>query len=204
MRLILLLIFFTIPFYAFGQFEQYLQDDPEPNTESQWGGAFSVVESGSGLGIFYAKPLKNFYHIGLTFDAFMLRDSKQYEYYSYYYNTYVTGNKQNNVYIFDLLFTVKKRLMAYSIDDQLRPFVALSVGPVFGMNFPEEYNEDNPKNEFEWAANAAVATGVDVVLDGNYLIGLRLQYRFMKFTDRLGEQQNHSMFDVRFEFGKLF
>lgn len=204
MRLILVLIILTMPFYGFGQYEQYLQDDPEPSSESQWGGAFSVVESGSGLGIFYAKPLKGFYHIGIAFDAFMIRDSKQFEYYSYYYNAYVTGNKQNNVYIFDLLFTIKKRLWAYKIDNQFRPFIALNIGPVFGMNFPEATNKDKIDNEYEWAANVALAAGADVVLDGNYMIGLRLQYRFMKFTDTLGERQNHSMFDVRLEFGKLF
>lgn len=203
MRLILLLIILTIPFYAFGQYEQYLQDDPEPSSESQWGGAFSVVESGSGLGIFYAKPLKGFYHIGFIFDAFMLRDSKQFEYYDPYTGGYYS-NRKNNVYLLDLLFTVKKRLLAYSIDDQFRPFIALSAGPVFGMNFPEEINEYNQDNQYEWAANIAGAAGVDIALDGNYLIGLRLQYRFMKFTDVLGERQNHSMFDVRLEFGKLF
>jgi len=197
-------MFLSMPVFTFGQYEKYLQEHPEPSSESQWGGAFSVVESGSGLGVFYAKALKNFYHIGVTFDAFMLRDSKQFEYYSYVYQTYVTGNKQNNVYIFDLLFTVKKRLLVHSIDDQFRPFVALNIGPVFGMNFPESTNEVKVRNEYEWAANVALAAGADVALDGNYLLGLRLQYRFMKFTDILGERQNHSMFDVRLEFGKLF
>jgi len=106
--------------------------------------------------------------------------------------------------LFDLLFTVKKRLLAYAIDDQFRPFIAVSAGPVFGMNFPEDYNQQVFKNQYEWAANISAAAGVDIALDGNYLIGLRLQYRFMKFTDTLGERQNHSMFDVRLEFGKLF
>ena len=72
------------------------------------------------------------------------------------------------------------------------------------MNFPEEVNKDNQKNQYEWSANAAAAAGVDVALDGNYMLGLRLQYRFMKFTGTLGERQDHSMFDVRLEFGKLF
>lgn len=202
MRLTILLIILSLPLYSFAQYEKYLQEHPEPGSESQWGGAFSVIESGSGLGVFYAKPLKNFYHIGFSFDAFMLRDSKQFDY--YYYGNYYVVNKQNNVYIFDLLFTVKKRLLAYSIDDQFRPFIALNIGPVFGMNFPEATNKVKVDNEFEWAANVALAAGADVALDGNYLLGLRLQYRFMKFTDVLGERQNHSMFDVRLEFGKLF
>jgi len=202
MRIILIIIIFTLPFHVYGQFEEYLQEDSEPNVEKQWGGAFSVIESGSGLGVFYAVPLQNFYHIGLTFNAFMLRDNKQYDYYDPYYGYYT--NRQNNVYLFDLMVTVKKRLMAHSIDDQFRPFLAISAGPVFGMNFPESTNPDISENQYEWSASGAAAAGVDVALEGNYMIGMRLQYRFMKFTDTLGEQRDHSMFDVRLEFGKLF
>jgi len=190
-----LLIILAIPLIAFGQFEEYLQEDPEPSTERQWGGAFSVIESGSGFGLFYATPLKNFYHIGATLNVFLLRDSKQFEYY------YYTFNKKNNVYLFDLMLTAKKRLFAHEIDDQFRPFVAVGAGPVYGMNFPED---KTLKDQYEWALSAAAATGVDVVVDGGYLFGLRLQYRFMKFPNRLGERTNHSMFDVRIEFGKLF
>lgn len=203
MRLTYFILLLILPLSVFGQYEDYLQDDPEPTTESQWGGAFSVIESGSGLGLFYARPIKNFYHIGANFDAFLLRDSKQYDYYDPYYGQYYT-NRQNNVYLFDLLVTLKKRLLAYSIDDQFRPFIAISAGPVFGMNFPEAYNQKIKDNQYEWAASAAAAAGVDIALSGNYLIGLRLQYRYMKFTGMLGERQNHSTFDVRLEFGKLF
>jgi len=195
MRLIVLVLIFMIPFQLFGQFEEYLQDDPEPQTEKQWGGAFSVIESGSGFGLFYAKPLKHFMHLGATFNVFLLRDSKQFEYY------YYTFNKKNNVYLFDLMVTLKKRLFAYEIDDQFRPFVAVGAGPVYGMNFPED---DALKDQFEWALSGFGATGVDVVVDGDYLIGLRLQYRYMRFPNTLGERQDHSMFDVRIEFGKLF
>jgi hypothetical protein len=201
MRFIVLFLFFIIPFQVFGQFEQYLQEDPEPHSEKQWGGAFSVIESGSGLGLFYALPLKNFYHVGATFNVFLLRDSKQFEYY------YYTFNKKNNVYLFDLQITLKKRLFAHQIDDQFRPFIAIGAGPVYGMNFPEqETNPDGTKNEkqFRLTLAGAVAAGVDAVVDADYLFGIRLQYRIMKFPGMLGERQDHSMFDVRLEFGKLF
>lgn len=201
MRTLIFLILLIFPWPVLSQYEEYLQDDPEPQVEKQWGGAFSVIESGSGFGLFYATPLKQFYHLGATLNLFLLRDSKQFEYY------YYTFNKKNNVYLIDLMMTLKKRLFPYEIDDQFRPFLALSVGPVYGMNFPEqETNPDGTKNskQFRWTVAGAAAAGVDVVVEGGYLIGLRLQYRLMKFPDRLGERQNHSMFDVRIEFGKLF
>ena len=201
-RYYLLILIFLLPVLGFSQFEAYLQEDPEPKVEKQWGGAFSVIESGSGFGLFYATPLKNFYHIGATLNLFLLRDTKQFEYY------YYTFNKKNNVYLIDLMLTLKKRLMAYEIDDQFRPFMGISLGPVYGMNFPELKTDpvtgERYKNQFRWTLAGSAAAGVDIALDGGYMMGLRLQYRIMKFSAILGERKDHSMFDVRIEFGKLF
>lgn len=192
---IVLIFILLIPLHTFAQIEKYLQEDPEPTIMQQGGIAFSVVESGTGVGGFYALPLKGFMHAGINFNVFFLRDSKQFEYY------YWTYNKENNVYLFDLMLTLKKRLMPYEIDDNFRPFIAVGIGPVYGMNFPED---KNLKDQYEWAVNAAGAGGVDIVINKNYIFGLRLQYRYMKFNNSLGERQNHSMFDVRIELGKQF
>jgi len=198
-RFILFIVILLLPIQIFSQFEQYVQEDPEPISQPQAGVAFSVVESGTGLGGFYTKPFGNFWNIGATANFFLIRDSKQFEYSDYYY--YYTLNKKNNVYLIDLLLTLKKRLFAREIDNSLQPYLALSLGPVYGMNFPED---KSLPDQYRWAFSGAAAAGVDVALDGNTLIGMRLQYRFMKFNKILGEKANHSMFDVRLEIGKLF
>jgi len=197
-KIVLLLLF---PVLVFGQYEEYLQADPEPTMHKQAGFAFSVIETGTGIGGFYNIPLKNFIHIGLAANVFLLRDKNQIDIYDPYTGYPITIGKKNNVYLLDFLFSVKKRLFPRSIDDNLRPFLALSVGPVYGMNFPG--NKDI-KDEFSWAANLSGAMGVEVILNDNYLFGMRLQYRYMKFGRIIGEKKDHSTVDVRIEIGKVF
>jgi len=133
----------------------------------------------------------------------MLRDNGQIDYQDPYTGYPMSYGKVNNVYWIDLGATVKKRLFTRSIDDQFRPFVSASVGPVYGMNYPEIKELDD---QFTWAFSGGLAAGVDVVMDTGYLIGFELQYRLMRFGADLGEIQygNYSTLDVRLELGKLF
>lgn len=190
----------ALPIAGRAQYELYLQEDPEPTVQRQAGGAFSILESGSGLGGFYEWPLPNFTLIGGAFNIYMMRDSGQLEYVDPYTGYPVTYGKANNVYLLDFALTVKKRLFARAIDDQFRPYIGIGMGPVFGMNFPED---KSLSDQYRWAVSAAGAVGVDMVLDGNYLFGIKMQYRYMKFNDTLGEKQDHSTLDVRLELGKV-
>ncbi|MBD3224435.1 MAG: hypothetical protein GF313_06885 [Caldithrix sp.] len=197
MRYLIIFIIFLLPAVLFGQFEEYIQEDPLPKHQPQTGAAFTVLESGSGIGAFYKYPLQNYFHVGATLSGYYLRDSEQFDVYWYGYP--ITINKQNNVYLIDLMFSLKKRLMADKIDDSLRPYVSLSAGPVYGMNFPED---DQLENQFDYAISGGLSAGVEAVFSTNYIFGIRFQYRFMKFHERLGEEQDHSMFDLRIEIGK--
>ena len=98
------------------------------------------------------------------------------------------------------MFTLKKRLLPHEIDDNFRPFISIGAGPVYGMNFPERKSFPD---QYRWAFNAAAAAGVDVAMRGDYLFGIRLQYRYMKFNGMLGENSDHSTMDIRIELGKL-
>lgn len=202
MRNFILYILFIImlPLSGFAQYEKYLQKDPEPTDQPQTGVAFSVIENGTGVGGFYELPLGGFTHLGATFNFFFLRDSKQIDYYDPYSNYPMTYGKKNNVYLFDLMFSIKKRLFEHEIDNSFRPFLSLGAGPVYGINFPES---KLLQNQYRWAFNAALAAGVDIAMRNDYLFGIRLQYRFMKFNAVLGEQRDHSTLDLRIELGKL-
>ena len=101
----------------------------------------------------------------------------------------------------DLLITLKKRLFAREIDDTLRPFVMIGTGPVYGINFPEDPKR---KDEFVFGFSGYLASGVDIALESQYFLGLRLQYRFIKFSDSFAQRTNHSTFDIRLEIGKMF
>ena len=200
-RVILFLIFLMLaPLQIFAQYEKYLLKDPEPKVYKQGGVAFSVVELGTGLGGFYSMPLKHFWHVGIAADFFLLRDENQIDIIDPWTGIPVTINKENNAYVMDLTVSLKKRLLARKIDDSLRPFVAAGVGPMYGINFPIDKKK---KDEYRWAWSAFGAAGVDIALESNYFLGLRLQYRVIKFQKTFVGKKDHSTFDIRLEIGKF-
>ncbi len=162
---------------------------------------FTMAESGSGAGAFFALPFGSLFHAGIAIDAFFIRDSKQIEYADPYYGGVYQMNKINNVYIFDLQFTVKRRLFAEDLDDSFRPFLTGGFGPVFGMNFPED---DRLADQYEWSIGGFVGGGADITFDKKYFVGVRGQYRIIPFSQRIGETKNHTMFELRFEIGRRF
>lgn len=197
-----------LPLSLFAQMENYIVDDPEPVVKRHRGFAYSLLEYGSGLGFFLELPMTGFYHLGFAFDAFMLRDSKEFTIPTYYGYTY-QFNKKNNVYLLDLMFTAKKRLFVHSLDNSLRPFVGVQAGPLFAMNFPEEYlNEDGrvvkEKDQYMWTMSGILAVGIDADVNANTFMGLRMQYRVIPFSEKLGERKDQSTLDIRLEIGQKF
>jgi hypothetical protein len=194
---------------SFAQMEDYIEEDPEPVVKRHRGFAYSLLEYGSGLGFFLELPMTGFYHIGGSFDAFMLRDSKEFTIPSYYGYGYYQFNKRNNVYMFDLMLSLKKRFFAHDLDNSIRPFLAVQAGPVFAMNFPEEYVDETglvvkEDDQYMWTLSGAAALGVDADVNNNTFMGLRLQYRVIPFPEKLGERKDQSMIDIRLEIGQKF
>ena len=183
------------------------EDEETYDAKRQVGLGFAMAETGSSLGIFIAWPLIPDYHFGLGFDAFLLRDSKQLDFYDPYYGIPYSINKQNNVYLFDLLVTAKKRLFKQDLSEEFRPFISAALGSVYGMNFPEvsrDVNNVSKKDEYRWTVGGFVGAGVDFSVKSNHLVTIRAQYRVMPFTEILGERKNHSMFELRFEIVQRF
>ncbi|HID40263.1 MAG TPA: hypothetical protein EYP36_12225 [Calditrichaeota bacterium] len=205
--IVLFLIVVLVPLPAFSQLDKYLQKDPLPTIMNQWGVAFSVLEGGTGIGGFIEMPLKGllavpwgeFIHIGATADFFFIRDSREFQY-SDGYNVYVF-NRQNNVYMGDFLLTLRKRLFADQLHDSFQPFIMVSAGGIYGINFPED--KTRPREQ-AFALTAAGAVGVNAVVDKVYLFGVRLQYRYINFGRRVGETKDHSTLDLRLELGRRF
>ena len=162
---------------------------------------FAMAETGSGGGAFLSLPFGSLFHAGIAVDVYFLRDSKQIEYADPYYGGVYQMNKINNVYIFDMQFTVKRRLFAEDLHDSFRPFLTGGLGPVFGMNHPED--KSLPK-QYEWSIGGFVGGGADITFDKKYFVGVRGQYRIIPFSQRIGETNNHTMFELRLEVGWRF
>jgi len=176
------------------------EDDYLKQAKTEVGFVFTMTETGSGFGAFYALPFGSIFHVGIAIDGFFIRDSKQFDYVDYYgYQRSI--NDVNDVYIFDAMITLKRRLFASDMHDSFRPFITGGFGPVYGMNFPKE---DRLRDQQEFSFGGFVGAGADISVDKKFFISVRAQYRFIPFSKPLGETNNHSMFELRFEIGKRF
>ena len=198
--LILLLLFvFSQTIYAQKEISANEEDNLK-QAKTEAGFVFTMAETGSGFGAFFALPFGSIYHVGVAVDGFFLRDSKQIDYVDYY--GYVRSiNDINNVYIFDAMITLKRRMFADDMHDSFRPFITGGFGPVYGINFPEV---ESLPNQEEFSFGGFLGAGADISVDKKFFISVRAQYRFLPFTKPLGETNNHSMFELRLELGKRF
>ena len=203
----ILFILLIFPVFALAQFEDYIVDEYNPTNKTLVGGMFGMIEQGAGIGAYYEIPRSNFWHIGGRVDGFMLRDSKQIEYYDYYGYPQIM-NKQNNAFLIDVIATAKKRLFPNELDDSIRPFVNFGAGLVYGMNFPEY--DINPvdgtpaRNQFGLTYTVVGGIGVDATINPGSYFGLTIEYRHMKFNEDIGETNNYSTIGIRLEIGKRF
>ncbi len=196
-------LFLLLPIALSAQIDVYLEEDPEPTIKDHRGLAYSLVETGSGLGLFYETPAFGFVHVGAEFTALIIRDRSEINYIDQFGFPRTYG-KENNVFLLDLMFIGKWRLFAREFDDSFRPFITAGAGPVFGMNFPEATNDVQTEDQYLWAPAGLIGFGLDADVDNQYFFGFRAQYRIIPFSERLGERTNHSMIDIRLEIGQRF
>lgn len=200
-------VYSLVLLFAFSHFI-YAQNDIETDEDeylrqakTEAGFVFTMAETGSGFGAFFALPFGSIFHVGLAVDGYMLRDSKQFEYINPYTGYQQSINDVNDPYIFDVMLTLKRRLFAEDMHDSFRPFLTGGFGPVYGMNFPED---DRRPNESEFSFGGFLGAGADISVDKKFFISVRAQYRILPFSRPIGETSNHSMFELRFEIGKRF
>lgn len=199
--LIVTMLFVSIQFIYAQDNINTEEDEYLRQAKTEAGLIFTMAETGSGFGAFYSIPFGSIFHVGATLNAYFLRDSKQFDYQDPYTGYIYSVNDVNNVYIFDAMITLKRRLFAEDMHESFRPFLSGGFGPVFGLNNPED---DRIQNQEEWSFGGFVGAGADISVDKKFFISVRAQYLILPFTHRLGERSNHSMFELRFELGRRF
>jgi len=183
--------------------------EPDVNTfkpKNQVGFVFSMAETGSGLGGFISWPLFGRMHFGFSLDVYFLRDSNQIDFITWN-GVPASINKKNNVYLFDAMLNLKRRFFEDDLDDSFRPFLAAGIGPYYGINFPESNQTDSGvplSDQYLWTVGGYLGAGVDISVNEKLFIGIRGNYRIVPFSDYLGERENHSMFELRFEIGQRY
>ncbi len=199
---------FLIPITILAQYQEL-----PPTHGNEYGAGFTVAMSGFGFGGFYRFALPNYFHIGVDFDFYMMRDDKEYSFYDPYFDYYFEVNKLNRLFIIPINLELKKRLFADSIEDSFRPYIIGLAGFTFGMNFPKKENYPYAElggvdisslpqhNEYRFTLNFAIGIGVDFSTNDNFYFSIRPQYRFIHFAEPIASKKNHSTFEIRFELG---
>ena len=200
---VILFILFLLP-----AAQIYAQLETEEGFNEQAGIALTMAESGSGVGGFYSLSVFKDIQLGAGLDVYFIRDSKEISVpisYTSQYPIYVTLNKVNNVYLFDLTVFFKYRMFVNTMDESFRPFISAGAGPIYGINYPEVEFAPEKKDEFAWAMGGVIGIGADINVSGpKAFLGIKAQYRFIPFKENIGERENHSMFELRFEIGGRF
>ena len=178
----------------------------ESEYDMQYAGfSLSMAETGSGLGGLMGWPIMKDTHLAIGLGAYFIRDKNEFTF--SYYSYPITVNKENNVYLFDFMVSVKRRFFSSDLDESLRPFLTAAAGPYYGMNFPE-YSSDiegnKTKDQFAWTLGGYIGAGIDFDASANYFMSIRAQYRIIPFAELIGERKNHSMFELRFEIANRY
>ena len=129
MKYLFLVLITSLVFVTTNGIAQDLNYDNEYDMKYA-GFSFTMAETGSGIGGLIAWPIFQNTHLGLSLGAYFLRDEDEVTFYDPYYYSYpITLNKENNVYLFDFMVSVKRRFFADDLDASLRPFLTAGVGP---------------------------------------------------------------------------
>jgi len=204
MKKVILSLFLGFLFLSFlPGYAQVYETLPKHGNERGFG--FDLSMSGVGFGGFYRHALPNFWYWGISADFFVMRDEKEFTFYSYYYRRYVQLNNVNRLFFIPINFEIKKRFFANDIEDNFRPHGFVQAGVIFGMNFP---NKDaarfyglSAKSEYQYTFNFVAGFGVDIGGVEKYFFSVRPQYRFIYFPDPIANRKNHSSFEIKIEIG---
>jgi hypothetical protein len=170
----------------------------------QYGGSFSMAESGASASGYYRWPVLEDWTAGFVGEFHLQRDKNQIEFADYYYQ--YQFNKTNNLYFISLYTEAKKRIWKEALTSTMRPYFNFGIGAVYGFNYPESINTNEfesvkPPDQFEWALQGTIGFGVDISTGKRFTFSIRPQYRYIHFQEKIAGTQDHSAFEIRFEIG---
>ena len=92
-----------------------------------------------------------------------------------------------------------RRLGADSIEDNIRPFFNLDVGPIIGWSAPvgNGFKENVRRSSFEFSIAGFVGIGIEYMQKDAPAVTLSAGYRIAHFFDQLSEQKNFSVFYLK-------
>ena len=152
---------------------------PEVFPANTWGADIMFGESGFGLGTFYRRSFSTNVTGFVDVSFSEVKDPREIEYYDYYGNSFVIG-KVNRIFMGPLNFGIQYRMFTGILTDNLRPYVAVGVGPTFILTNPysKEFFSALKYMQVHYAAGGYVGIGANIGLSRSNLIGLNVRYYY--------------------------
>jgi hypothetical protein len=185
----LLFIFYLIPIFLLngqkiGDFAKEKPNIDFPN--NALGIDLMIGEGGFGFGSFYRYSFSNTFTGFVDFSMSEFKHQKEIERFDIFGYPLPIFGKKNRVFILPLNFGGQYRLFYESLTDNLRPYVALGIGPTLIVTTPaqEEFFKSFGKAKAQFGAGGYVGFGANFGLSSNNLTGINLRYYFIQlFND---------------------
>jgi hypothetical protein len=186
-RILITIIFVLFPLISFSQeIGEIVPPDP-PGTFpiNALGLDLMIGESGFGVGGFYRHQTSNEFTMFTDISISEAKDEREFEYIDIYGNT-ITYGKKNRIFQIPLNFGFQYRLFEYQLEDNLRPYLTLGVGPSLVITTPyaKEYFNAFGDAKFYLAAGGYVGFGANFGLDKSNLVGLNFRYYLINFFNK--------------------
>jgi hypothetical protein len=160
------------------------EKEPEIFPDNAYGLDIMFGEGGPGLGAFYRHQLSRKFTLFTDISLSETKDEKEFEYIDYFGNTFTIG-KKNRVFSIPVMAGLQYRLFENSINDNLRPYVNLGLGPTIVMTTPYsvEYFSAFGKAKLKYALGGYIGFGANFGLDKTNLLGINFRYYLIHFFD---------------------
>lgn len=163
-------------------------DKPEEFPPNQFGADLIFSEGGFGLGTFYKRIFTSSITGFVDFSISEIKDEREVDYVDYFGRSY-TFNKKNRAFLMPLNFGIQYRIFKNSLTDNLRPYLAIAMGPNFVLTSPF-IDDDYRKIEFfkslkyakmKFAFGGYFGFGANFGLSKSSLMGLNVRYYYTHF-----------------------
>ncbi len=157
---------------------------PEQFPPNAWGIDIIFSEGGFGLGTFYRRQVSELVTLYSDISMSEATDPREFTYVDYFGNTYTAG-KVNRAFLIPLNFGLQYRLFENSINDNLRPYINIAVGPSMVLTTPysEEYFSAFGRAHARYTAGGYIGFGANFGLDKSNLIGINIRYYVIHMFD---------------------
>jgi len=177
----LALILLLSPMFLFAQKLGDVAPPVEPMTfpANTLGLDIMIGEGGFGLGGFYRRELSDELTGFVDFSISEVKDEREFEYIDYWGRIIVVG-KQNRIFQIPFSVGLQYRLFKESLTENLRPYIALGVGPnlVLTTPFEKEFFSSFGSAKAQVAFGGYAGIGANFGINKRNLLGLNVRYYY--------------------------